>query len=189
MNCDKEPGWHMDTWRHQSTRQTLRTRCHNCHKPTVTIVRMLTADLHVSFGGDTKGVLAGRCTYMHERTHSFTSITCTHRQSSKCPSVKIWPKFAFCSNKAAFESPSIHWDSAWPAHSPTENTICLPPGKPLKSQHHIPQLFAFSVCVQYLPERCWPALNIMSIYASLNKYIFSLYHHSSLPTRLGENRD
>lgn len=28
---DKEPGWHTDIWRHQSTKQTLRTRCHNCH--------------------------------------------------------------------------------------------------------------------------------------------------------------
>lgn len=104
MNCDKEPGWHTDTWRHQSTRRTARTHCHNCHKPTVTIVGMLTAELQcVILWGHRGGFLyvskLGRCACTREHTCSFVPAhthmnlyTQTHTDiPSSCPCVKILP--------------------------------------------------------------------------------------------------
>lgn len=141
MNCDKEPGWHTDTWRHQSTRQTLRTCCHNCHKPTVTITGTVRAELRLV---ETVGFFvckpneagAHACMNTHVSTHASTNT-----QSSTCPSVKIWPNQFGLAGVQTMQPlrGTAFTEFQLGLHIPQLKTqTASPPGKPLKLQHHIP---------------------------------------------------
>lgn len=185
--CNKDELWQVARMAHRYMMASSRTRR---HKPTVTIMGTVTAGFNciVWWGHGMRGwgvckpnEAGAHCTHMHDHSHIHTQ---TYAHTDDPPHALLlkfdWTssvssEFKQCSLSEALHSLSPV--SAWPAHSPTENTNCLPVGKPLKLQYYIPPLYLFlSVSAAF----AWEVLHSPTeyndyIHASWNKRVHVLF--------------